>query len=91
MRRDGEAVHGTPHGYGLLTELARHPGRVLTHRALGAAVSVAGDPAETHDLTVDMANLRRTPEDDPGRPRHLVTGTGVGHRLRTEAPGGTAP
>jgi two-component system KDP operon response regulator KdpE len=29
-----------------------------------------------------MANLRRKLEDDPTRPRHLVTATGVGYRLR---------
>jgi two-component system KDP operon response regulator KdpE len=29
-----------------------------------------------------MANLRRKLEDDPARPRHLVTETGVGYRLR---------
>ena len=29
-----------------------------------------------------MANLRRKLEEDPARPRHLVTETGVGYRLR---------
>jgi two-component system KDP operon response regulator KdpE len=38
--------------------------------------------SETHYLRVYMANLRRKLEDDPARPRHLVTETGVGYRLR---------
>ena len=38
VRRAGDAVHLTPHEYGLLAELSRHPDRVLTHRALLSAV-----------------------------------------------------
>jgi two-component system, OmpR family, KDP operon response regulator KdpE len=80
--RAGEAVHLTPHEYGLLAELARHPGRVLTHGALLSAVWGPGYRTETHYLRVYMANLRRKLEADPTRPRHLVTETGVGYRLR---------
>ena len=85
VRRGGGVVHLTPYEYGLLAELARHPGRVLTHRALLAAVWGPGYADETHYLRVYMANLRRKLEDDPARPRHLVTETGVGYRLRLEA------
>ena len=85
VRRAGEVVHLTPHEYGLLAELSRHPGRVLTHRALLAAVWGPGYADETHYLRVYMANLRRKLEDDPARPQHLITETGVGYRLRPEA------
>jgi two-component system KDP operon response regulator KdpE len=80
--RASEPVHLTPHEYGLLAELARHPGRVLTHRALLAAVWGPAYADETHYLRVYMGNLRRKLEADPARPRHLVTETGVGYRLR---------
>jgi two-component system KDP operon response regulator KdpE len=80
--RGGVPVHLTPHEYGLLAELARHPGRVLTHGALLGAVWGPEYRAETHYLRVYMANLRRKLEEDPSRPRHLVTETGVGYRLR---------
>jgi two-component system KDP operon response regulator KdpE len=86
VRRAGGTVHLTPHEYGLLAELARHPGRVLTHRALLAAVWGPGYSEETHYLRVYMANIRRKLEDDPARPRHLVTETGVGYRLRVDSP-----
>jgi two-component system KDP operon response regulator KdpE len=82
VRRGGEVVHMTPHEYGLLAELARHPGRVLTHRALLGAVWGPGYGDETHYLRVYMGNLRRKLESDPARPVHLVTETGVGYRLR---------
>jgi two-component system KDP operon response regulator KdpE len=84
VRRDGATVHLTPHEYGLLAELARHPGRVLTHRALLSAVWGPGYSDETHYLRVYMGNLRRKLEADPSRPRHLVTETGVGYRLRLD-------
>jgi two-component system KDP operon response regulator KdpE len=82
VTRAGAPVHLTPHEYGLLAELSRHPGRVLTHRALLSAVWGPEYGAETHYLRVYMANLRRKLEEDPARPRHLVTETGVGYRLR---------
>ncbi len=86
VRRAGDVVHLTPHEYGLLAQLARHPDRVQTHRALLAAVWGAEYGAETHYLRVYMGNLRRKLEDDPSRPAHLVTETGVGYRLRLKAP-----
>jgi two-component system KDP operon response regulator KdpE len=82
VARAGEPVHLTPREYRLLAELARHPGRVLTHRALLSAVWGPEYGSETHYLRVYMANLRRKLEKDPARPRHLVTETGVGYRLR---------
>ena len=82
VRRGGDRVHLTPHEYGLLAELSRHAGRVLTHRALLSAVWGPGYSDETHYLRVYMGNLRRKLEADPARPRHLTTDTGVGYRLR---------
>ncbi len=87
VERDGTPVHLTPHEYGLLAELARHPGRVLTHRTLLLAVWGPGHATETHYLRVYMGNLRRKLEADPSRPAHLVTETGVGYRLRVDRRG----
>ena len=84
VRSGGEPVHLTPHEYGLLAALARHPGRVMTHRALLSAVWGPGYSDETHYLRVYMGTLRRKLEADPSRPRHLVTETGVGYRLRLD-------
>ena len=38
----------------------------------------------THYLRVFMANLRHKLEDEPARPRHLMTEAGVGYRFRTQ-------
>lgn len=84
VSRGGEEVRLTPHEFGLLAELARHPGRVLTHRALLEAVWGPGYARETHYLRVYMGRLRAKLERDPARPSHLLTDTGVGYRLRIE-------
>jgi two-component system KDP operon response regulator KdpE len=70
--------------YKLLTVLVRHAGRVLTHRQLLVEVWGPGAAEETHYLRVYMAQLRHKLEDDPARPRFLITETGVGYRLRVE-------
>jgi two-component system KDP operon response regulator KdpE len=81
VRRDGELVHLTPLEWELLAALARHPGKVLTHAALLRSVWGLAYQGETHYLRVYMARLRRKLEDDPSRPRHLRTQSGVGYRL----------
>lgn len=81
VTRAGAEVHLTPHEFALLAELARHPGRVLTHRSLLNAVWGPGYGDETHYLRVYMGRLRGKVETTPARPRHLRTETGVGYRL----------
>ena len=85
--RDGELLHMTPTEYELIATLARHPGKVLTHAMLLRSVWGLAYQGETHYLRVYMARLRRKLEDDPSRPRHLRTQSGVGYRLVTDDPG----
>ena len=82
----GSVVHLTPIEFKILVELARQPGRVLTHRQLGHAVWGATPVEQSHTLRVHVAALRRKIEHDPARPTWLVTEAGVGYRLRDEAP-----
>lgn len=79
---DGTEVHLTPIEFRLLVELARQPGRVLTHRQLLLAVWGPNAVEQTHYLRVHMGALRRKVEKDPARPQWLVTEAGVGYRLR---------
>lgn len=81
---EGNEVHLTPIEFRLLLELARQPGRVLTHRQLLTAVWGPNAVEHTHYLRVHMAALRRKVEKDPARPRWLTTEPGVGYRLRDE-------
>jgi two-component system, OmpR family, KDP operon response regulator KdpE len=79
---DGKQVHLTPIEFKILVELARQPGRVLTHTKLVRAVWGATATEQSHTLRVHVAALRRKIERDAARPRWLVTEAGVGYRLR---------
>ena len=81
VTRAGEAVHLTPIEYRLLAELARHPGKVLTHSHLLKQVWGPASAQQSHYLRVYMAQLRRKLEEDPAQPRILLTELGVGYRL----------
>jgi two-component system, OmpR family, KDP operon response regulator KdpE len=82
----GAEVHLTPIEFRLLLELARQPGRVLTHRQLLREVWGPNAVDETHYLRVHMGALRRKIEADPARPQWLLTEAGVGYRLREPPP-----
>ena len=78
-------------GYGVL-ESPVQSGRVDKHpykRArttfsyLAVAVWGPGHAEDVHYVRVHMAQLRKKLEDDPSRPRHLLTETGVGYRFCT--------
>jgi two-component system KDP operon response regulator KdpE len=82
VTRDGHDVHLTPIEYRLLVLLAQHAGKVLTHGHILKEVWGPGSAQQTHYLRVYMAQLRQKLEDDPARPRLLITEPGVGYRLR---------
>ena len=83
---DGNDVHLTPIEFRLLLELARQPGRVLTHRQLLREIWGPNAVEEVHYLRVHMGALRRKIEADPARPQWLLTEAGVGYRLREPPP-----
>ena len=91
VERAGEAVHLTPIEYRLLTCLAAHPGKVLTHQQLLQAVWGPGHAQDTHYVRVHMANLRKKIEADPAYPRYLSTQAGIGYRLVVPVSGAPTP
>jgi two-component system KDP operon response regulator KdpE len=80
----GRDVHLTPHEYQLLGALARHAGKVLTHQQLLKEVWGLASMEQAHYLRVYMGQLRRKLEENPARPRYLLTEPGVGYRLAAE-------
>ncbi len=80
----GTEIHLTPIEYRLLTTLAQHAGKVLTHAFLLKEVWGPGSEGEAHNLRVFLAALRRKIEAEPARPRYLLTEQGVGYRLVDE-------
>jgi two-component system, OmpR family, KDP operon response regulator KdpE len=81
VRRGGEDVHLTPKEYGVLAELARHPGRVFTHAQLLRAVWGPAHDQHVEYLRVTMRGLRMKIEPDASRPTIIKTEPGVGYRL----------
>jgi two-component system KDP operon response regulator KdpE len=75
-------VHLTPIEFRILVLLARNPGRVLTHRQILLEVWGPGHEAQAHYVRVHVAELRKKIEEDPARPRLLLTEPGVGYRVR---------
>ena len=75
------AVHLTPKEFDLLVYLARHPGKVMTHRALLAAVWGGQSTEQVEYLRVFVAQLRKKLEPSPNSPRYIVTDPWVGYRF----------
>jgi two-component system KDP operon response regulator KdpE len=86
VRRHGEEVRLTPTEFALLAELVAHAGKVVPHRLLLQRVwgSSYGDEADY--LRVYLTRLRRKLEENPARPRYLLTVPGVGYRFDPASP-----
>ncbi len=78
---DGAPPHLTRTEWELLEILARNPGKLVTQRLLLQRVWGPSYEQETHYIRQYMAHLRRKLEDDPARPRHLLTEPGMGYRF----------
>jgi two-component system KDP operon response regulator KdpE len=79
---NGVEVHLTPIEYKLLVLLAKHAGKVLTHRQILKEVWGPAYVGQTHYVRVRMAELRKKLESGADPVRLLLTEPGVGYRLR---------
>jgi two-component system, OmpR family, KDP operon response regulator KdpE len=85
VTRSGDELHLTPREYDLLTVLASHPGRVLTHHWLIEQVWGTTYETEIQNLHVFISQLRRKIEPVPTKPRYIITEPGIGYRFRVLA------
>ena len=85
-----QEVHLTAREYDLVKTLARHAGRVLTHRQIIAAVWGPESAVDAQFVRVLVAQVRSKIEADPSSPRIILTEPGVGYRLATESEAVTA-
>jgi two-component system KDP operon response regulator KdpE len=79
--RDGEKVRLTPKEFELLTYLAQHSGRVLTHRAILKAIWGPHSVDQPEHLRVLVGALRKKIEPDPTSPKYILTEPWVGYRF----------
>jgi two-component system KDP operon response regulator KdpE len=75
-------VHLTRTEWQLLDVLVRNPGKLISQRQLLQQVWGPTYRDQTEYLRQYMAHLRRKLEDEPARPRHLLTEPGMGYRFR---------
>ena len=85
VTKDGAEIHLTPTEWGLVENLVRNPGRLLTQRFLLQQVWGPQYERETNYLRVYMAQVRRKLEPDPSRPRYFITEPGMGYRFEPPA------
>ena len=81
VRRDGEPVELTRKEFDLLDELASHAGRTCARIDLLEQVWESGWHGDSSTVTVHVRRLREKIEEDPSRPRHILTVWGVGYRF----------
>lgn len=86
--RDGAPVHLTQLEYRLLAALLANMGKVVTQRQLLREIWGPSYAESGHYLRIYIGRLRQKLEENPTRPRYLLTETGVGYRI--EIPRGEA-
>ena len=81
VKKNNEIVKLTATEYKLISLLAEHEGKVLTHQYLLREVWGPGYINQSQYLRVFIAQLRKKVEADANRPEHILTESGVGYRF----------
>jgi len=81
VMRGGVELKLTPKEFELLAFLAKHAGRVVTHRQILAAVWGPAHTEDTQYLRVYVGQLRQKIEERPDDPRVILTEPGIGYRI----------
>lgn len=81
VRKKNEILRLTATEFSLLSLLAKNRGRVLTHQYILKEVWGYSYTNQTQYLRVFVAQLRKKIEEDPGKPKLLITESGIGYRF----------
>jgi two-component system KDP operon response regulator KdpE len=82
VTKGGREVHLTPKEYTVLAQLARFPGRVITHKQIMNEVWPHEHEHHVEYLRVLIRTLRQKLEADPQQPQIICNELGIGYRLR---------
>lgn len=82
ITKAGKEVHLTPKEYAVLAQLAKYPGRVITHEQIMQHVWPNESERHVEYLRVLVRTLRQKVEVDPQRPQLIGNDVGIGYRLR---------
>ena len=81
VKVDGEPVHLTQNEFKIVALLSRYAGRVLTYDYILKNIWGPHATCDNQILRVNMANIRRKLEKNPGEPEYIYTEVGVGYRM----------
>jgi two-component system KDP operon response regulator KdpE len=81
---EGREIHFTPMEYEVLTLLVKNAGKVLTHKYILKEVWGSDLESDMQSVRVFMANIRRKLENNPTKPRYILTEVGIGYRFADE-------
>lgn len=81
VRKEQEILKLTTTEFSLLCLLAKNPGRVLTHQHILKEIWGYGYTEQTQYLRVFIAQLRKKIEENPSKPKWLITESGIGYRF----------
>ena len=81
----GKCIHLTPNEFKIIVLLCKNPGKVLTYdfiiKGIWGPCTKEIYESELQALRVNVANIRRKIEEDPTKPKHIITEVGIGYRL----------
>ena len=81
VKKNSEIVRLTATEFSLLTLLAKNSGRVLTHQFILREIWGPGYAQQTQYLRVFIAQIRKKIEDNPSKPKFIITESGIGYRF----------
>ncbi|MBX3038386.1 MAG: response regulator [Anaerolineales bacterium] len=84
VKRGDEEIKLTGTEYKLLAYLASNHGRILTHQSILSHVWGEADADHTEYLRVYMRQLRKKLEENPERPKYVITEPGIGYRFMAD-------
>ncbi|MBP8639824.1 MAG: response regulator transcription factor [Oscillospiraceae bacterium] len=81
----GKSIHLTPNEYKIIVLLCKNPGKVLTYdyiiKGIWGPCTKETYESELQALRVNVANIRKKIEEDPTKPKYILTEVGIGYRL----------
>lgn len=80
-KKNNEVLKLTSTEFNLLSLFTRNEGRVLTHQFILKEIWGVGFQTETQYLRVFIGTLRKKIEDNPNKPKYIITESGVGYRF----------
>jgi len=80
-KKNDKIIKLTSTEFSLLALLAKNSGKVLTHQFILKEVWGFGYVDQTQYLRVFIAQLRKKIEEDPAKPKFLITESGIGYRF----------